>query len=168
MLVLTNLMVCICVQLVVFQHDGLSETRSQEMDSIEITSDFLTGHDFADSRLVTGHGPILLPLSGQWQLTWDDTVDGELDPEEKNCTVDFKEVDGSLSGRFVGPVAGSERDAIITGKIHGAGSGRIVNFQQRESGYVCSFQAIDAGGEIVGVWHDTRNRSGDFRLLRHQ
>lgn len=124
--------------------------------------------DFVDSMPV--HTPVLSQrdLTGEWQLAWDDTVNAELDNEDKICTVKFREFDRSISGEFIGPVAGTERNAIIIGRISGGGTKRILSLEQRESGYVCSYQAIDSGGEIRGVWHDTRGGSGDFRLLKHQ
>ena len=137
-----------------------------ESSTLEIDEhvDILRG-TWADSAW---HEPPKRSLDGQWQLTWDDHVDSQLDREDKTCTIKFADVDGVLTGQFLGLVAGTERDAVITGKLEGDGATRVLTFQQRESGYVCSYQAIDDGGEINGVWHDTRNRSGDFRLLKLQ
>jgi hypothetical protein len=157
--VLVNFITCACVLLITCQQDGPTDVRSQETDRIEPASCLPS-----DPWLDAGHGPPRRSCSGQWQLTWDDRIDSRLDEEQKSCTIEFMEIDGSLTGRFVGPVAGSERDAIIGGRIDGEGPCRIFCFEQRENGYVCSYQAIDNGGEITGVWHDTKNRSGDFSL----
>ncbi len=107
-------------------------------------------------------------LDGNWELTWDDTVDRELDNEDKSCNLKIKEIGHWLTGDFIGPVAGVERNAIITGTIEGSGNQRVLSFQQRENGYLCSYQATLTDGPIVGVWHDTQNRSGTFRLLKYQ
>ena len=107
-------------------------------------------------------------LNGSWQLAWDDTVNTDLDNEDKTCNVQFHEIDQNLTGEFVGPVAGTARNAIISGTIEGVGDQRLLSFQQRENGYVCSYQATLTEGPILGVWHDTRSRSGTFRLLKNQ
>ena len=71
-------------------------------------------HRWADSMW---HGPVPSLMNGKWQLTWDDKVDGRLDREDKLCTVELKEIDGQITGEFDGPVAGTMRDAIITGRF---------------------------------------------------
>lgn len=168
------LSLCLCfpgsqeVQLPGNQLEPAAELQHQECEFDQLEVDFrLDAHRgfWADSALPE---PMRRSLNGQWQLAWDDHVDSELDHEDKTSTIKFTDVDGVVSGQFVGLVAGTERDAIISGGFEGEGSTRIFVFQQREAGYVCSYQAIDNGGEITGVWHDTRNRSGDFRLLKYQ
>ena len=119
-------------------------------------------------RLLKGAGSSVRSLSGTWQLSWDDDVDSKMANHDKNCSIEFSDVDGELTGRFIGLVAGTERDAVITGRFLGTGNQRILSFRQIEPGYVCSYQAIDQGGEIRGVWHDTRGASGDFSLLKYQ
>ena len=107
-------------------------------------------------------------LDGKWQLAWDDVVDDRLDGEDKVCAIELREIGGVITGQFIGDVAGRPRDGFLSGRLEGTGPSRLLTFQQREEGYVCSYQAFDAGGEIRGVWHDTQNRSGTFRLLRFQ
>ncbi len=155
--------------------DAIAPGNTQSPDDRPVTTDeeFPPGvipaelemNAWADS---VWHGPFHRQMSGRWQLTWDDSVNGQLDREDKSCTLKLKEIDGKVTGEFQGPVAGSIRDAIITGRFEGSGTTRIIHFAQREPGYVCSYQAIDSGGEIIGVWHDTHNRSGEFRLLKYQ
>ena len=120
--------------------------------------------------------PIDVPafdVSGQWQLSWDDEIAGELTGELKQCDVMFRSIDGKLGGQFVGPVAGRERDAIIQGEVHETGSGQLLIFTQREAGYLCSYQvfwsntSVDRSAE-VGVWHDSEGRSGNFNLMKYQ
>ena len=107
-------------------------------------------------------------LNGKWQLAWSDEID-EVPVEYPHvCNIEFKEINGMINGEFIGPVAGRERDAIISGSLQGSGQVKVLMFQQRERGYICAYQAIEKGGEILGVWHDTQNRSGRFRLLKHQ
>ncbi len=108
------------------------------------------------------------PLDGEWQLAWDDVVDDRLDSEDKACAIELREIGGVITGQFIGDVAGRPRDGFLSGRLEGNGPSRLLTLQQREQGYVCSYQAFDAGGEIRGVWHDTQNRSGTFRLLRLQ
>lgn len=115
-----------------------------------------------------GSNQPLRQLTGKFRLEWNDEI-GDI-PEQfpHVCSIEFKEINSEISGDFIGPVAGRERDAIISGRLEGFGPSRVLVFQQREEGYVCSYQAIDNGGEILGVWHDTQNRSGRFRLLKYQ
>ena len=107
-------------------------------------------------------------LNGKWQLSWNDDI-GEAPEEYPHvCSIEFREINGVIDGEFVGPVAGRDRQAIISGSLQGNGQIKVLTFQQREQGYVCSYQAIEKGGEILGVWHDTQDRSGRFRLLKYQ
>jgi hypothetical protein len=111
-------------------------------------------------------------LNGSWQLSWDDEVGSELTGEIKTCELRLRAVDGHLSGNFVGLVAGTERDAIITGTLTELPGGGVLHLEQRESGYLCSYQiGWPAGGHLtqaVGVWHDTKGRSGNFSVLKQQ
>ncbi|MCA9261052.1 MAG: hypothetical protein KDA61_17675 [Planctomycetales bacterium] len=111
-------------------------------------------------------------LDGDWQLRWDDTVDASLDGGVKSCSIRLQAVDGRLQGAFVGPVAGRERNAILEGQLINHGTGSLLQFYQRESGYVCSYQLCWPQGEpitdAVGVWHDTQGRYGSFALLKYQ
>lgn len=111
-------------------------------------------------------------LNGAWQLSWDDTVGQALVGNIKACDIRFRVIDGTVTGEFVGPVAGTERNAIIDGQIVEHGDGYLLTFQQRESGYVCSYQICWPNSrsftEALGVWHDTRGRSGNFSFLRYQ
>ncbi|MEM6798435.1 MAG: hypothetical protein AAF589_02885 [Planctomycetota bacterium] len=108
-------------------------------------------------------------VTGRWQLQWDDDVGQELVDDVKTCELSLKAIDNVVTGEFVGPVAGSERQAILEGHIHGDDAGSLFTFTQREAGYVCSYQIFWSNAdldrsEVVGVWHDTRGRSGNFTL----
>ena len=140
-----------------------SQPESQLIDA--------TGHQIIEGHFVdkrTTSEPFRRTLVGKFELAWDDSVDPTLDEPPKTCVIEFNEIDGKLNGNFIGPVAGTNRNAIISGRLEGEGTSRILTFQQREEDYICSYQAIDNGGAIVGVWHDTKNRSGSFRLLKYQ
>ena len=144
-------------------------TVSEQVDSeVQQVSPEHATVDFSDSVRPSFHVPSKSRLNGPWRLEWDDEVGGTTTDYPHQCTIVFSDIDGTVSGRFSGPVAGRERTAIISGKLEGEGQHPVLVFQQREHGYVCSYQAIDQGGAILGVWHDTKNRSGDFRLLKHQ
>jgi hypothetical protein len=135
----------------------------------EFTDGF--GDTYVDSVAV---GESLTPaFAGQWQLTWDDQIGQELTGDTKTCDIMFRVVDGTVDGRFVGPVANSERDEIIDGRLHNSASGRLLTFAQREAGYVCSYQIFWSNSaedlsKVVGVWHDTKGRSGNFTLRKYQ
>ncbi|WP_425397940.1 hypothetical protein [Aeoliella sp.] len=136
--------------------------------------------DFADSRFVEPVRGSFRPaapeegfsLNGMWQLSWDDTVGRELTGEVKNCNIRFRVIDGKVEGQFDGRVAGTLRDAIIDGQLVEHADGNLLTFQQREQGYVCSYQigwpASSSLTEVVGVWHDSKGRSGNFSFLAYQ
>lgn len=111
-------------------------------------------------------------LNGLWQLSWDDTVGQELTGDIKTCDIRFRVIDGTVAGQFDGRVAGTLRDAIIDGQLVEHQDGYLLTFQQRESGYICSYQicwpASSSMTEVVGVWHDTKGRSGNFSFLAYQ
>lgn len=157
----------------VFQEDqqadnirSTQDLRSTQRDSVEVPTAPLTvelpNADYVDINDLQPRS-----FDGSFQLSWNDDISDE-ESYPKTCDIKLTDVDSTLNGSFVGPVEGRERDAIITGRLEGTGQTRILTFQQRESGYVCSYQGIDDGGEITGVWHDTQNRSGRFRLLKYQ
>ncbi|TWT36893.1 hypothetical protein KOR34_18380 [Posidoniimonas corsicana] len=132
--------------------------------------------DFVDSVPTpeAGRAVAVAPnYSGQWRLDWDDVVDGSLAAEPKSCTVRLKCVAGELSGDFIGPVAGRERDAVIRGEVSHSVEGSLLTFKQVEEGYACCYLVFlsattaDASAQ-TGVWHDTRGGAGEFRLLKHQ
>lgn len=117
----------------------------------------------------------LADISGKWGLSWDDGLDGEkkLVGEVKSCAIDFKSIDGKIAGTFDGPVAGRERNAIIEGHLFCQPAGQLLVFNQRENGYVCTYQIfLSSTGEDftqnIGTWQDTQDRSGNFSLLKYQ
>lgn len=155
------------VQQVDQTEDNIRSTVDLEetyLDSVQLPSIPLV--ESPQTHLDGSHKTLSRSLGGSWQLSWNDDVKDET--FQKSCDIKFDDVDGTLTGSFVGPVAGRKRDAIISGHLEGSGTTRILTFQQRESGYICSYQGIENGGEISGVWHDTENRSGSFRLLKYQ
>ena len=112
-------------------------------------------------------------LFGKWQLEWDDQVGEQLIGDIKTCTIDFQCIDAEITGNFDGPVAGRERNALLRGHIFSQPTGNLVQFQQHEPGYVCSYQIYwsntnDDRSQVVGVWHDTQGRSGNFKLMKFQ
>lgn len=111
-------------------------------------------------------------IDGSWQLSWDDSIGTELTGEIKSCDIRFSEIDGRVSGKFMGPVAGTERNAAIDGELVKRGDQYVLIFLQRESDYVCSYQMCwnRYGGiaESVGVWCDSKGRNGNFSLLKYQ
>ena len=109
-------------------------------------------------------------FSGIWQLEWDDSIDGKLDASLKKCNIEFSMAGSSLDGHFIGPVAGTVRDAKITGKII-ARNTPLIQFVQREADYSCAYQIFWNPGPNQlprGVWHDSNGASGEFTLLRTQ
>lgn len=108
-----------------------------------------------------GASCILAPgdLGGSaWTLTWDDSVDATLDSQEKRCEVVLDSIDGAVTGRFQGPVLGTERDCVFTGEL--ADGGSLLILQQREPGYLCSYQLGATAGGWSGTWRDSRGRAG--------
>lgn len=93
-----------------------------------------------------------------WTLTWDDTVNETLDRTDKRCQIALSTVDSTVTGRFRGPVMGKERRAVFTGEV--AQGGALLILQQREAGYVCSYQFTAAHKGWKGTWRDSRGRSG--------
>ena len=142
-----------------------AKIQDTQLDSVELPTAPLTVKNYHED-FVEVSDIELRNLSGSWQLSWNDDLKDE--SFSKTCDIKFQDIDGQLNGSFVGPVEGCERDAIITGSLEGEGQARILSFQQRERGYICSYQGIDKGGAITGVWHDTQNRSGRFMLLKYQ
>ena len=157
---------CICLMIFLL-NSGVQEIEVHIEECCQQAP--LLGVDFSDSN-VLGRPSVPHPnrLTGKWQLQWNDQI--ECDPTEfpHTCSMELEEVDGVVNGKFIGPVAGRQRDAILTGNLDGDDNCRVLVFQQREEGYLCSYQAIDRGGAIIGVWHDTQNRSGTFKMLRYQ
>lgn len=168
----------LCVVLPVFQ-------ENQKTEELRSTSNRPIDH--LDSvQLPETSGPVVIPglrsteipdnleqtdpwqrdYSGSWQLSWNDDLTS--DEFNKTCVIKWEDINGVVQGDFVGEVAGRERQAIISGRHEGFEQTRILTFQQREKGYVCSYQATDRGGAIQGVWHDTQNRSGRFQMLKYQ
>ena len=107
-----------------------------------------------------------LPFESRWTLTWDDVVDDSASGPEKVCTVQLEAAEGVLAGRFVGPVAGTVRQAVITGSLLPPAPESLLTLRQCEPGYTCLYQARRLpNGTFLGVWHDTRGGSGDFTLV---
>ena len=99
-----------------------------------------------------------------WILSWDDTVDATLDGAGKRCEVALDSIDAAVTGRFHGPVLGVERECVFTGEL--AAGGGLLILQQREPGYVCSYQLGRAGLGWSGTWRDNRGRAGTAALHR--
>ena len=104
-----------------------------------------------------------LNLGGKCKLEWNDEIGSNEFP--KSCDIELKLLNEKLTGKFVGPVLGSRRNSMFTGSIEGKGQNRLLLIQQHEQDYVCAYQAYWTGGAVTGTWHDTRNRSGSFRLV---
>lgn len=108
-------------------------------------------------------------MNGQYRLTWDDKVDGRVEPNDKLARIKIHVVGEEVFGEFVGPIAGQNRKATIVGRVEGgADPTNLFTFRQREPGYTCSYQMTLGTGSFVGVWHDTKGRSGDFLLMKYQ
>ncbi|MDF1798770.1 MAG: hypothetical protein P1V81_06310 [Planctomycetota bacterium] len=113
----------------------------------------------------SGSCPVL--PAGTWELAWDDAVDGELSASPKVTDVQLAVRRDRVRGVFAGPVFGEVRDARFTGEVVHADGSPLVLLQQHEPGYRCVYQLQRlATGELRGVWHDTRARSGDVVLRR--
>jgi len=104
------------------------------------------------------------PAHVPWVLSWDDSLDSTLDRVGKNCRVTLDTIDSVVVGRFDGPVMGGERRATFTGEL--VQGGALLLLQQREPGYVCSYQLSSSGPGWVGTWRDSRGRSGTAKLAR--
>ncbi len=125
------------------------------------------------AEVTTLAAPASPTLSGHWQLRWDDEIGDTLVGEVKQCTVRLREIDGQLAGEFVGPVAGHQRNAILSGDVFRQAGGTLLSLRQRETGYACSYQVHWQATELdralaVGVWHDSEGRNGNFSLLKLQ
>lgn len=109
-------------------------------------------------------------ISGIWQLEWDDAIDGKLDADLKKCNIEFSMTDSRFEGHFMGAVAGTFRDAKITGKVIDQ-KVPLLQFVQREADYSCAYQIYwNPGPDRLprGVWHDSNGASGEFTLLKNQ
>ena len=109
-------------------------------------------------------------ISGIWQLEWDDAIDGKLDASLKKCNIEFSMTGTNFDGHFIGPVAGTVRDAKINGKIIERNT-PLIQFVQREADYSCAYQIFwNPGPNRLprGVWHDSNGASGEFTLLKTQ
>lgn len=105
------------------------------------------------------------PVARAWSLEWDDSLDGELEAVGKRCRLHLDVIDGTVTGRFEGPVMGSVRTATFTGELIGAGAGNLLLLQQREPGYVCSYQLSRTDAERWhGTWRDSRGGTGTVML----
>ena len=105
--------------------------------------------------------------AGAWELAWDDVVDGALPDDPKATGLRLDVARDRVRGAFDGPVFGEERDAHFTGQVIHADGSPVVLLQQHEPGYRCVYQLQrQPDGELRGVWHDTRARSGDVVLRR--
>ncbi|MEM9801425.1 MAG: hypothetical protein AAGA20_13950, partial [Planctomycetota bacterium] len=109
------------------------------------------------------------PAARRYRLWWDDSLDGDLERPCKQCIVELQRVDRTLTGRFVGTVLGEARTATFTGESVGStsppGRGDLWILQQREPGYVCSYQLSPSRhGAWNGTWRDSRGRTGTARL----
>lgn len=100
-----------------------------------------------------------------YRMTWDDRIDGRLGGELHECYCLLGQANGKISGTFVGPVGGTEREAVLTGETFAGGA--LATIQQHEDGYVCAYQLQSASEEVqVGTWRDTKGRQGEVRLVR--
>jgi len=104
------------------------------------------------------------PAQAPWALTWDDTLDDTLDDVGKRCRVTLEAIDSVVTGRFDGLVLGTRRRATFTGELIQGGA--LLLLQQREPGYVCSYQLTSKGAGWLGSWRDSRGASGTARLAR--
>ncbi|QDU56242.1 hypothetical protein [Aeoliella mucimassa] len=111
-------------------------------------------------------------LDGGWQLSWDDQVGQELSGEVKTCEIRLRHVGSKVTGRFSGRVAGTMRNAILEGELIHQSGGYVFLLQQHEPDYVCTYQICwtESQGitDKVGVWTDTKGRSGNFSVLKLQ
>lgn len=102
---------------------------------------------------------------GAFLLQWDDTVDEQLPEGSKSCWVELERVDAVVTGRFLGPVLGESRRATFTGEVAGDEAGGLMMLQQREAGYVCSYQlTFDGRRSWRGTWRDSKGRAGTVTL----
>lgn len=111
-------------------------------------------------------------LEGTWQLRWNDELGAAKVEGDKVCNLRLRADGDRLVGEFVGPVAGTQRDAEFTGMLHRGGEHCLLTLEQREAGYVCCYQLswpADKGfADAVSVWHDTRGGRGSFAILKYQ
>ena len=111
-------------------------------------------------------------LAGSWQLNWDDQVGQELTGEVKTCEIKLQHVGDKVTGTFVGRVAGTERNAILEGELIHQSGGYVFVLKQHEPDYVCIYQICWTEGrgvtDTVGVWCDTKGRTGNFSVLKSQ
>ncbi len=137
--------------------------------------------DLADSTrqpigLVTGEAVVPpaaeYSLAGSWQLSWDDQVGQELTGEVKTCEINLQHIGNKVAGRFGGRVAGTLRNAILEGELIHQSGGYVFVLKQHEPDYVCTYQICWTEGrgvtDTVGVWCDTKGRTGNFSVLKCQ
>ena len=106
-----------------------------------------------------------LPLQSEWILSWDDSLDGELDSQDKFTEVALERIDSTITDRFTGSVLGTQRTATFTGELAGQGAGALLMLQQREPGYVCAYQLSPEGERgWSGTWRDSQGRAGTVAL----
>ena len=105
------------------------------------------------------------PSEHLYLMSWDDRIDGRLEEGLHECTCLLTHANGKISGTFIGPVGGTEREAVLTGEFFARGA--LATLQQHEDGYVCAYQ-LQASGEGVhfGTWRDTKGRRGEVKLVR--
>lgn len=117
---------------------------------------------------VLGRAGCVLPPTGApgeaWTLRWDDSLAEGLDAGGKACRVALDTIDGVVTGQFDGPVLGTLRHAVFTGEL--VGGGALLLLQQREPGYVCSYQLSSSGPGWSGTWRDSRGGCGTVSLSR--
>ena len=107
-------------------------------------------------------------FSGDWQILWDDAIDGKLATHLKQCEIRLEMRGRQLSGQFLGKVQGRQRDDQFTGHVHQVKSPLVVLSQEAE-GYTCTYQIYfnqRASATPRGVWHDTNGACGEFTLKR--
>lgn len=127
----------------------------------ETTSPAQTRLELADAQ------PKRAPTAAKqtYLLQWDDSLDGDLNRPFKQCVVEIQRIDKTLSGRFIGDVLGEPRTATFTGEAAGTGQDSLWILQQREPGYLCSYQLSSSRlGAWDGTWRDSRGRTGSVRL----
>ena len=80
-------------------------------------------------------------IPSDWILAWDDAIDDDVPPGAKQCVVELSFANGRVAGRFIGTVAGSERDAVLTGEIVSDSAATLLQLRQDEPGYTCAYLA---------------------------
>lgn len=108
-------------------------------------------------------------MDGEYQLQWDDKVDGKVESTGLKCTFRLEHVGTQVMGEFLQGLPGDGRKALLAGRMNTVpGKPSVLNFWQVEKGYTCSYEITVGVVPIQGVWHDTKGRRGDFTMQRYQ